>query len=93
MIISFADKETETLYRTGKSRKFPPGIIKGAVRKLDRLHTVEEVFQLKNPPRNRLHELVGDKKGRYSISVNSQWRICFRYFEGNAYDVEICDYH
>ena len=93
MIISFADKESELLYRTGKSRKLPQDIVKGALRKLDRLHTVEEVSDLKNPPGNRLHVLTENRKGQYSISINNQWRICFRYFEGNAYDVEICDYH
>ena len=93
MIISFADKETESLYRTGKSRVFPPDIIKRAVRKLDRLHTVEDVNDLKNPPGNRLHELSEDRKGQFSISINTQWKICFGFNEGNAYDVEICDYH
>jgi len=93
MIISFADKETESLYRTGRSRKLPPDIIKRAIRKLDRLHTVEEVNDLVNPPANRFHDLTGDRKGQYSISINDQWRICFKFFDGNAYDVEICDYH
>jgi len=93
MISTFADRETELLYRTGKSRKLPPDIIRGALRKLDRLHTVEKVDDLKNPPGNRLHELTGDRKGQYSISINEQWRICFRFSEGNAYDVEVCDYH
>lgn len=93
MIHTFADKETEILYRTGKSRKMSPDIIKRAIRKLDRLHTVEEATDLRNPPGNRLHELSGDREGQYSISINDQWRICFRFFEGNAYDVEICDYH
>jgi proteic killer suppression protein len=93
MILSFANKETESLYLTGKSRKLPPDIIKGSLRKLDRLHTVEEVSDLKNPPGNRLHELSGNRQGQYSISINDQWRICFRFSKGDAYDVEICDYH
>lgn len=93
MIVSFADKETESLYRTGRSRKLSPDIIRRAVRKLDRLHTVEEVSDLKNPPGNRLHELSGTREGQYSISINDQWRICFRFSRGDAYDVEICDYH
>jgi len=93
MISTFADRETEQLYRAGKSRKVPPDIIQGALRKLDRLHTVEKVNDLKNPPGNRFHELTGDRKGQCSISINDQWRIRFRFFEGNAYDVEVCDYH
>jgi len=93
MIATFADKETETLYRTGRSKKLPPDIIKGALRKLDRIHTVNEVSDLKNPPGNRLHELVGNRDGQYAVSINNQWRICFRFCDGNAYDVEICDYH
>ena len=93
MICTFADKETEQLYLTGKSRKLPPDIIRGAMRKLDRLHTVEELGHLKNPPGNRLHSLSGDREGQYSISINDQWRICFVFEDGNAYEVEICDYH
>jgi len=93
MINTFADKETEQLYLTGKSRKVPPNIIRGAIRKLDRLHVVEELSDLNNPPGNKLHSLSGNRKGQYSISINDQWRICFRFEDGNAYDVEICDYH
>ncbi len=93
MISTFAEKETEALYLTGKSHRVPPNIIKRAIRKLDRLHTVDEVSDLRNPPGNRRHELSGDREGQYSISINNQWRICFRFSEGNAYDVEICDYH
>jgi len=93
MIQSFADRETEQLYRTGKSRRLPPDIVSRAIRKLDRLHTVEEVSILRNPPGNRLHELSGDRDGQYSISIHDKWKICFRFEEGSAYDVEVCDYH
>lgn len=93
MIMSFSDKETELLYKTGRSRKLPPDIIKSALRKLDRLHTVEVVTDLKNPPGNRFHALSGNREGQHSISINNQWRICFRFDRGNAYDVEVCDYH
>jgi len=93
MIKSFADKDTELLYRTGASRKLAPDITRRALRKLDRLHTVDDVGELKNPPGNRLHALTGDRAGQYSIAVNMQWRVCFRFNDGNAFDVEICDYH
>ena len=93
MILSFADKQTEELYLTGSSKKLPADILARAIRKLDRLHTVDKVQELKNPPGNRLHNLEGDREGQHSISINMQWRICFRFEDGNAYDVEICDYH
>ena len=93
MIKSFADKETELLYRTGSSKKLAPELTKRALRKLDRLHTVAFVEELKNPPGNRLHVLAGNRAGQHSISINMQWRVCFGFDDGNAYDVEICDYH
>ena len=93
MIKTFADKKTHELYRTARSRRFPPGVIKRAVRKLEHLNAAPMLDHLKIPPGNRLHDLGDDPAGQHSISINDQWRICFRWDAGNAYDVEIVDYH
>lgn len=93
MIRTFADRPTQELYESGKSRRFPPEIHKRALRKLQYLEIATGLVDLKVPPNNRLHELDHDRKGQASISVNSQWRICFRFIDGDAYDVELTDYH
>ncbi|MEJ2201250.1 MAG: type II toxin-antitoxin system RelE/ParE family toxin [Desulfuromonadaceae bacterium] len=93
MIKTFADKNTQELYLTGKSRRVPPEIRKRAVRKLDQIHAATGIDDLMAPPGNRLHSLEGDRKGQYSISINDQWRICFRFQDKDAFDVEVCDYH
>ena len=93
MIKTFANKRTQDLYRSGKSRRFPPDITKRALRKLDQIHAANATEDLKSPPSNRLHTLGGDRAGQHLISVNDQWRICFRFHDGDAYDVEVCDYH
>ena len=93
MIKSFADRDTEALYLTGKSRRFPPDVLKRARRKLEYLDLATRLDDLRVPPGNRLHELGRDRKGQYSISVNDQWRICFRFIDGDVYDVEFTDYH
>lgn len=93
VIKTFADKHTHELYATGKSRRFPPDIAKRATRKLEYIDLASCLDDLKVPPGNRLHELEGDRKGQNSIAVNDQWRICFRFEDGDAYDVEITDYH
>ena len=93
MIKAFADRRTLELYATGKSKRFPSDIAKRAARKLEYLDLAVQLDDLKVPPGNRLHALGGDREGQHSISVNDQWRICFRVVDGDAYDVEICDYH
>ncbi len=93
MIKTFADKETLELYETGKSKRLPPDIRKRAMRRLEYLDMATGLEDLKVPPSNRLHELQRERKGQYSISVNDQWRICFRFEDGDAYDVELTDYH
>ena len=93
MIKSFGDKSTEDLYVTGKSKRFPPDIARRAVRKLEYIDLAARLEDLKSPPGNRLHELGKDRKGQHSIAVNDQWRICFRFADGDAYEVEVCDYH
>lgn len=93
MIKTFADKRTKELYERGKSARLPPDMWGRAVRKLEYLDLATSVTDLKVPPSNRLHKLERDRAGQYSISVNDQWRICFRFVDGDAYDVEITDYH
>jgi proteic killer suppression protein len=93
MIKSFVDKHTQELYETGKSKRFPPDIRKRAIRKLEYIDLATGFEDLKVLPSNRLHELERERKGQYSISVNDQWRICFRFIDGDAYDVELTDYH
>lgn len=93
MIKTFANRHTQELYATGKSKRFPAGIAKRAARKLEYVDLATQLDDLKVPPGNRLHALDGNRKGQHSISINDQWRICFRFADGDAYDVEICDYH
>lgn len=93
MIRSFADKETESLFRTGKSRKLPPDILRRAVLRLNQLEHATDIHELRFPPANRLEALHGDRSGQWSIRVNSQWRVCFRFVDGDVFDVHITDYH
>lgn len=93
VIQTFADKQTQQLYLTGKARRVPPDVAKRAARKLEQINAATRVEDLRVPPANRLHPLEGDRAGQHSISVNDQWRICFRFDDGDAYDVEFCDYH
>jgi proteic killer suppression protein len=93
MIKTFADKETQRLFVTGKSKRVPSDLLRRAIRRLEFIHFANDINDLLVPPSNRLHALKGDRKGQYSISINDQWRICFRFIEGDAYDVEITDYH
>jgi proteic killer suppression protein len=93
MIKSFADKHTRDIFLTGKSKKFHPELARKAVRRLEYVDLAISLSDLRVPLSNRLHALRGDRKGQYSISINDQWRICFRFENDNAYDVEITDYH
>ena len=93
MIKSFADRRTKELYETGKAKRFPPDIAARAARKLEYVDLATKLEDLRNPPGNRLHALEGDRKGQHSISIIDQWRICFRFEDGDAFDVEVCDYH
>ena len=92
MIQSFADKESERLFARRRVRKFGE-IAERAYRKLVMLHAAHVLDDMRVPPGNRLEALGGDRAGQHSIRVNQQWRICFRWENGNAYDVEICDDH
>jgi len=93
VIKSFADKRTQELYATGKAKRFQPDLARRARRRLEYLDLASRLEDLQEPPSNRLHGLQGDRKGQHSISINDQWRICFVFEDGDAYDVEICDYH
>lgn len=93
MIKTFADRRTQELYATGKARQFPPDVAKRAARKLEYIDLATRLEDLRSPPGNRLHASKRERKGQHSISVNDQCRICFRFVDGDAYDVEICDYH
>jgi proteic killer suppression protein len=93
MILSFADRETETVWRGIRSRRFPPDLQDAALRKLRLLDAASRLDDLKVPPGNRLEALKGDRKGQHSIRINNQWQICFHWIEGGAEDVEIVDYH
>ncbi len=93
MIRTFAGRHTKDLYETGASKRFPAEIWKRALRRLEYLDLATGLKDLKAPPSNRLHKLERDRKGQHSISINDQWRICFRFLDGDAFDVEITDYH
>ncbi len=93
MIRSFADKETELLYITGRSRRLPQAVCKVALRKLDYLSAAVRVEDLRVPPGNRLEALKGNYEGKFSIRVNDQFRIVFRFTDSDVFEVEIVDYH
>ena len=93
MIKSFRDKETEKIFNRYFSGKLPENIQNNARKKLVMLDSVTEIEDLRVPPGNRLEALKGDRKGQHSIRINDQWRICFKWKDGNSYDVEIADYH
>ena len=93
MILSFHCKETEVIFHRGRSKKLPPEIHRVALRKLLQIHASTVLDSLKIPPGNRLEELKKGRSGQHSIRINDQWRICFKWDNGNARDVEIVDYH
>jgi len=93
VIRSFASAETERFFATGKSRRLPPEIRKRAGMRLTQLNAATRLDDLRVPPSNRLEALKHDRSGQWSIRINDQWRICFRFENGDAFDVEIVDYH
>ena len=92
MIQSFACKDTEALFNSYSVRRFK-SIERVARRKLLMLHAATVLDSMRVPPGNRLEALVGDRKGQHSIRINDQWRVCFKWKNGDAFDVEIVDYH
>jgi len=93
VIQTFADSETERFYTAGKSRRMPPEIRKRAAMRLLQLNAATQIEDLRLPPSNRLEQLHGDRAGQWSMRINDQWRVCFRFKNGDASEVEIVDYH
>ena len=93
MIKSFKCKESQKLFRLEKSAKISSTIQRVALRKLEMIDSAVELNDLKVPPANRLEALKGSRKGQYSIRINDQWRVCFEWERGDAFNVEIVDYH
>jgi proteic killer suppression protein len=93
VIRSFRNRETQKIFQRERSRRLPPEIQRTAQRKLAMLDAAESLEDLRSPPSNRLESLVGDRSGQHSIRVNEQWRVCFRWMDGDAHDVEVTDYH
>jgi proteic killer suppression protein len=93
MIKTFKSKETEKIYNREISKKLPPDIQRTALKKLWMLDAAPDINTLRVPPSNHLEALKGERKGQHSIRINKQWRICFFWNNGDAFDVEIVDYH
>lgn len=93
MIRSFASAETARLFATGKSRRLPPDILRRALKRLTQLDAATRIEDLREPLSNHLEALAGNRAGQWSIRINDQWRLCFRFGGGDASDVEIVDYH
>jgi len=93
VIRSFYSSEAERFFVTGRSRRLPPEIRARAVMRLTQLDAATTLNDLRFPPSNRLEALKHDRKGQWSIRINDQWRVCFRLENGDAFDVEIVDYH
>lgn len=93
MIKSYKDVATEQIFHGGKPRTLPATIHRVAYRKLVQIYAAVSLHDLRIPPGNRLESLKGELEGFYSIRINDQWRICFTWHEGHAYNVHIIDYH
>lgn len=93
MIRSVGDRDTERLFARQAASRWSPNLQRTALRKLLVLDAAETIGDLRVPPGNRLEKLSGSRMGQHSVRVNDQWRICFRWRDGDAYDVEIVDYH
>ena len=96
MIVSFGDKATEALYHgrpSRQARQLPPDVVRVALRRLDMINAAHTLGDLRSPPGNRLEALKGDRAGRWSMRVNDQYRVTFRFEDGHAYEVSCEDYH
>jgi proteic killer suppression protein len=93
MIRSFDSRDTERPFRRERPRRLPESAVRAAQRKLAMLSAATDLADLRTPPGNRLEKLAGDREGQHSIRINDQWRVCFVWREGDAYDAEITDYH
>ncbi len=93
MIRGFRDNDTARLFERERPRRLPVSILRPALRKLVMLSAAESLSDLRVPPGNRLERLAGDRRGQYNIRINDRWRICFEWSAGDAYEVEVTDYH
>jgi proteic killer suppression protein len=93
MIRSFASTETERFFATGRSRRLPGDILRRAAMRLRQVDAATRIEDFRLPPSNRLEALKGNRTGQHSIRINDQWRVCFRFANGDAFEVEITDYH
>ena len=93
MIKTYANSETKRIAEIGNTRRFPQNIVNRAIIRLTMIDAAQNINDLISPPSNRLEKLHGDRDGQYSIRINNQYRICFKFEDSNAYDVEIVDYH
>lgn len=93
MIASFADARTRDLFHREPVKRMPPALQDVALRRLKYLHSATKLDDLRVPPGNRLEALHGDRAGQYSIRINDQWRIVFRWQNGQAHEVQLVDYH
>ncbi len=92
MIKSFGSPDTERLFNRERVKRFQ-GVERAARRKLEMVNAAKDLRDLSVPPGNRLEKLEGDRAGQHSIRINDQWRVCFLWQDGDAYDVEVADYH
>jgi toxin HigB-1 len=93
VIKPFKDREAQQTFTRQRSRRLPPAIQQAALRKLRMLNNAHVLTDLQVPPANHLEKLAGDRAGQYSIRIDDRWRVCFAWRDGDAYDVEIVDYH
>jgi toxin HigB-1 len=93
VIRSFGNRDTERLFAGGRPRGVLHDLLRRALSRLERIHAATRVEDLQVPPSHRLEALKGDRAGQWSITINDQWRVCFRFEDGDAFDVEIVDYH
>ncbi len=93
MVKGYRDKATERVGKGQGSRRIPAQILRRAKMRIDRIDAAVELDDLRVPPSHCLEALKGDRAGQYSIRINTQWRVCFEWKDGNAYNVEIVDYH
>jgi proteic killer suppression protein len=93
MIKSFRNAAAEAAWARRFAKGVPNDIMKAAYRKLTQIHNARTLDDLRSPPGNRLEALTGDRRGQYSVRINDQWRVCFEWREGDAYEVEVVDYH
>ncbi len=93
MIKSFADRDTRRVWDRERSRAVPADLQRKALQKLEQIDVVDDLNELRVPPGNKLEKLGGDRAGQHSIRINRQYRVCFVWEDGDAYEVEIVDYH